>query len=170
MSVNYSRYFLVPGVFERDNELFFDHDFEFSDDPRERTIQYKACGIQNSTVYQIITFLYKEITIHMVNHWIWDFGTVWSFRSTSETRDRAKWFMESKKRTFGSMTAKDGFKPDAESIGCINMPLLNIRHRFNKKNPLTKVEKQLVHEIRSYNDPAKLGGNKGFFSDLLSGR
>lgn len=169
MAFNCKRYYLVDGLYEKDDGLvYFDHDVEFSDDARERVLQYKGCGIFRATIIRVITSMY-DVSAAKIKHWIHDYQTVWQFRDPGETLKRAKWFMSEKKRNMGKTSNEAGYKPDAEVWDCNNMPVCNQRHRFNKKNPLTKEETGLLVTIRSYSGDIKYK-NHGFFDDLLTGR
>ena len=165
--VKLSRYFLPPGVQEVDGRLYFNHKIDIDyKNWRHAFIQLRASGIQKSTVVQIIA--YKcEVTQNQINAFLTDFVTVWTFRPMGDTLKRAKGFMDFKKSHLGIIGQSESYKPDAESFGCVNFPLVNIRHRFNKKNPLTKVEKDLLYEIRHR---GMHDGSYNFFGDLYSGR
>ena len=163
-----SRYYLPDGVFESNGELFFDHEVEYSQDWRKYAVQMRSAGIQKSTVWSIIHFKYPEISIKQFEYWLTDFITVWAFRKTGDTLKRAKAFMDMKKKDLGRFPLDGAFKPDGESWGCQNMPLVNRRQRFNRKYPFTKDEMNLLHDIRN---KGKMSGNSNrFFGDLLSGR
>lgn len=51
---------LPEGLFDCGGVVFFDHNFDFSEDKRTRILQYRACGYSTRTIWLIVNAQYDD--------------------------------------------------------------------------------------------------------------
>lgn len=148
--------YFPPGVVEIDKFIYMDREIEYSyDNPRDLAIQYRASLIQTSTCVRIVSTLHPHLKpktiINWINHFVLDKDC--SYRKTGHRAEMDKVYKAIEMQIMTNREFKDGYNPNYDNfILTSNQPLFNIRSRFNKKNPLTKLEKKLLNDIKNHTD------------------
>jgi hypothetical protein len=146
---------LPNGVVSIDNVLYFNREYEYDyENPRMLTIQYKASGIQTSTVILIVLNKFPELNELTIRRWMGYFGRYYTYRKCNGALKRDKWYKEQEIARMSKELPKSdnpfNFNPDNDYVTA-NQPLINKRGR-KRIGSLNKDEKQLLYDIKNKTD------------------